>query len=92
MKKLNLMALLLGAALFTGMGATSLSAESMKCGAGKCGNAVNKSAGKCGKALKAKCDSPKDCDTQKKCDNPKDCDTPKKVPQKAGKCGTGKCS
>ncbi len=36
MKKLNMMTLLLGAALFTGVGVTSASAE-MKCGAGKCG-------------------------------------------------------
>ena len=37
MKKLNVAAMLLGAALFTGLGAVSLSASDMKCGAGKCG-------------------------------------------------------
>ena len=44
MKKFNLMALLVGAALFTGFGATTASAE-MKCGPGKCGSSQ---AGKCG--------------------------------------------
>lgn len=38
MNKLNLTALLLGAALFTGIGAVSLSASDMKCGASKCGS------------------------------------------------------
>ena len=40
MKALKLTALLLGAALFTGIGATILSAEDMKCGAGKCGSSM----------------------------------------------------
>ena len=60
MTKLNLSALLLGAALFTGLGAVSVSASDMKCGAGKCGAASEKpakkmkcGAGKCGDAKKA---------------------------------------
>ena len=44
MKKLNLAAMLLGAALFTGLGAVSLSASGMKCGAGKCGSSMEKPA------------------------------------------------
>ena len=57
MSKLNLTALLLGAALFTGLGAVSLSAGD-KCGAGKCGDAKKAhtekcGAGKCGDAKKA---------------------------------------
>ena len=37
MKKFSLMTLIAGALLFVTMGATSLSAEAMKCGADKCG-------------------------------------------------------
>ena len=44
MKKLNLLSLLLGAALFATMTTTTLSAEAMKCGAGKCGASVEKQA------------------------------------------------
>jgi len=59
MKKLNLMALLIGAALFTGLGTTSALADGGKCGAAKCGN-VTKPV-KCGdakaKMLKSKCGS-----------------------------------
>ena len=39
MKKLNLIALLLSAALFLGLGVTNASAA-MKCGAGKCGSSM----------------------------------------------------
>ena len=89
MSKLNLTALLLGAALFTGLGVVNLSAQDMKCGAGKCGKAMKTpamkcGAGKCGKAKKApamKCGAGK-------------CGKAKKVPEMkcgAGKCGTGKC-
>ena len=52
MKKLNLAALLFGAALFTGIGAVSLSASDMKCGAGKCGGAMEKGDMKCGAKMK----------------------------------------
>jgi len=45
MKKLNLVALLLGAALFLGLGVTNASAG-MKCGAGKCGSSMMAKAGK----------------------------------------------
>jgi uncharacterized low-complexity protein len=61
MKKLNLATLLLGAMLFLGLGATTASAESMKCGAGKCGSSMKKPASKCGGEKKAasKCGSEK---------------------------------
>ncbi|QSZ42870.1 hypothetical protein GJV85_12375 [Sulfurimonas aquatica] len=60
MKKLNMVAMLLGAALFMGLGAVSLNAQEAKCGVAKCGNGKNAKAmkcgdsGKCGKAKKAK--------------------------------------
>ena len=80
MKKLNIAAMLLGATLFTGLGAVSLSASDMKCGAGKCGSKMEKpvkkmkcGAGKCGDAKKAKMKEMK------------------KEKKKAMKCGTGKC-
>ena len=77
MKKLNIAAMLVGATLFTGLGAVSLSASDMKCGAGKCGSSMEKpgkkemkcGAGKCGDGKKAE----------------------KKEKKKAMKCGTGKC-
>jgi hypothetical protein len=47
MKKLNLATLLLGAMLFLGLGATVASAESMKCGAGKCGSSMKAPVKKC---------------------------------------------
>ena len=89
MKKLNLMALLVGAVLFTGVGATTLSASDMKCGAGKCGNAMNKSAKKDTKEAGKTCDS---CADKKamKCGSGK-CGDAKKAPEKAMKCGAGKC-
>ena len=79
MKALKLSAMLLGAALFLGIGSTTLSAEGMKCGAGKCGGAKKEAAkAKCGgadkKAAKAKCG-----------------DAKKEAPKKAMKCGAGKC-
>ena len=88
MKKLNLTALLLGAALFTGMGATSLSAEGAKCGTGKCGGKsmekpTEKKAAKCGDAKSAaKCG--KDMKSSK-------CGDAKKASKKSMKCGAGKC-
>ncbi len=57
MKKLNIMALLVGAALFTGLGTTSVMAGmGEKCGGGKCGSST---ASKCGdsKAMKSKMSS-----------------------------------
>ena len=86
MKKLNLTALLLGAALFTGLGAVSLSAE------GKCGKAMEKPAGKCGADKKAsKCGdarNPSKCGKDMKSSK---CGDEKKAPKKAMKCGQGKC-
>lgn len=91
MKKLNLAALLLGAGLFVAMGTTSLSAEAMKCGAGKCGKSVEKPAGKCGDAKKAsKCGdakNPAKCGKDMKSSK---CGDEKKATKK-GKCGAGKC-
>ena len=76
MKKLNIAAMLLGATLFTGLGAVSLGASDMKCGAGKCGS-------KMGKPIKKmKCDTGK-CACMKK---DKKCSA-KKAKKKAMKCG-----
>ncbi len=83
MKKLNLTALLLGASLFTGLGAVSLSAGD-KCGAGKCGSKMEKPAKKCGSG---KCGDAKKAPA-KKCGSAK-CGDSKKAPAK--KCGAGKC-
>jgi len=81
MKKLNLAALLLGAALFTGFGAVSLSASEMKCGAGKCGSSMakpmKKEDKKCGASMKKE---------DKKCGA-----SMKKEKKKSMKCGKGKC-
>ena len=90
MKKLHLIALLLGAALFTGMGTTALSADS-KCGAGKCGKSMEKPAGKCGGEKAAKCGANKKAS---KCGDAKKaakCGNEKKAPKKSMKCGAGKC-
>ena len=76
MKKLNVAAMLLGATLFVGLSATSVSASEMKCGAGKCGSKMEKpvkKAMKCGAEKKAM-----KCGAEKKA-------------KKAMKCGTGKC-
>ncbi|MDF1877718.1 hypothetical protein JHD47_07805 [Sulfurimonas sp. SAG-AH-194-L11] len=80
MSKLNLTALLLGAALFTGLGAVSLSAEDMKCGAGKCGGSDAKS-----EKAAQKCGAGKCGDSAKKCGDGK-----KKSKKEATKCGAGK--
>jgi len=85
MTKLNLTAMLLGAALFTGLGAVSLSASDMKCGAGKCGGKMEKPAKKCGAG---KCGDAKKAPA-KKCGAGK-CGDAKKAPAKM-KCGAGKC-
>lgn len=82
MKVLNLTALLLGAALLTGVGAVSLSASDMKCGAGKCGSSMKKPAGKCGGDKAAKCGADKKAAK---------CGADKKAPKKGSKCGEGKC-
>ncbi len=85
MKKLHLTALLLGAALFTGIGATSLSAE------GKCGKEMEKPTAKCGGEKTSKCG---DAKTSSKCGKDmksSKCGDEKKVPKKTAKCGEGKC-
>ncbi len=83
MKKLNLLALLLGAALFLGFGASTASAEGMKCGAGKCGKAMAKNAMK-------NCND-KNCGTTKDCKCGEDCKCEKGAAIKTSKSGTGKC-
>ncbi len=77
MKHLKLGTLLIAAVLFTGFGATTLSAEGMKCGAGKCGNAKEAV-----KAVKSACS---DCNSSKKIE--KAATKAKEVM----KCGAGKC-
>ncbi len=98
MSKIKFMMLLMGALLFTGLGAVNVSAADMKCGAGKCG-----AAGKCGSAKvkpacgcdakAATCQCKTDCGCQSKaakCSCPpgnctcKACECPK------GQCGCGK--
>ena len=63
MKQLNLTALLLGAVLFTGLGAVSLSADD-KCGAGKCGSSKVEKPAK--KSADAKKESTEKCGDAKK--------------------------
>ncbi len=80
MRKMSLMALLVGAALFTGLGVTSAMAEGDKCGAGKCGSSKP---AKCGAEKKGKCGGEKK-DDAKKCGS-------EKKPEVKGKCGAEKC-
>lgn len=90
MKKMSLLALLVGAALFTGLGATSVLAEE-----GKCGSEVKKPAeGKCGAQQNGKCGdnkamTPGKCGAKKAMPAEGKCDSAKKEP--VGKCGAGKC-
>lgn len=77
MKKMSLLALFIGAALFTGLGATSLLAAEGKCGSSK--------PAKCGAEKKAA-----KCGAGKKDGNVSKCGAKKDV-KKAGKCGAGKC-
>ena len=88
MKKLNLSALLLGAALFTGLGAVSLSASDMKCGAGKCGSSMQKPTKKCGASMKK---DAKKCGASMKKDAKKCGASMKEEKKKSMKCGKGKC-
>lgn len=74
MKKMGLMAMLLCAVLFTGLGVTSAMAEGMKCGPGKCGAAMMKSekksqCGNCGekKQHECKCEDGCKCEGECKC-------------------------
>ena len=85
MSKLKLAALLLGAALFSGIGAVSLSAEGMKCGSGKCGASTP--------TKMATCDCDEKCDDAKTCDHGKNCDAKGCAHDKKSsmKCGSGKC-
>ena len=81
MKKLNIAAMLLGATLFTGLGAVSLSASDMKCGAGKCGSSMEKPEKKAMKCGAGKCGNGKKAEKKEM----------KKEKKKAMKCGVGKC-
>lgn len=97
MKKMNLVALLLGAALFLGFGVTNASAA-MKCGPGKCGSAMMDKSGKNGKNCTSckgdkkasKSCGAKDCKCGKKCKGDT-CKCSGKASKKAMKCGAGKC-
>lgn len=87
MKKLSFLSLTTGALMLMALGATSVSANDMKCGAGKCGS-MEKPAKKCGAnnaSHGSKCgDSKKE--KAKKCGAEK-----KEKKEKAMKCGAGKC-
>ncbi|MEN8146845.1 MAG: hypothetical protein ABFR02_04425 [Campylobacterota bacterium] len=98
MKKMSLLALLVGAALFTGLGATSALADS-KCGAGKCGGEVKKpQQSRCGAQQDGKCGDgramkPGKCGSEKstKCGDgkmmtPGKCGSEERAPMQ-GKCG-----
>ena len=104
MKKFSLTTLLASAVLFVTMGTTALSAEAMKCGAGKCGAAMEKPA--CCKTPEGELKKPAccessaagkacTCETAVKCSckdkNNCTCPAGKKAPKAAMKCGTGKC-
>ena len=84
MKKLSISTLFVGVAFFAAIGTITLSAEGMKCGAGKCGSSMSKPTPKCGSSKK---DSAK-CGKEKKSSK---CGADKKAPKKAMKCGVGKC-
>ncbi|TKI68474.1 hypothetical protein FCU45_10705 [Sulfurimonas crateris] len=89
MKKFNFLSLVAAAAMVLSVGATTLSAEDMKCGAGKCGDAKKemKKDGKCGTS---KCgDAKKEMKKDGKCGDGKK--EMKKEASQAGKCGKGKC-
>jgi len=90
MKKLHIASLLLGATLFTGIGALSLSASEMKCGAGKCGGSMDMPSSKCGaKKSNKKCGSASKDTKVMKCGAGK-CGKAMKE-SKTMKCGAGKC-
>ena len=97
MKKMGLSALLLAAALFTGFGVTTASAEGMKCGAGKCGASMKPVKNMNSSSAKS-CNKP-DCKCGPNCmcgDNCK-CGNMKKITMDGGKamkgksCDTPKC-
>jgi uncharacterized low-complexity protein len=86
MKKFKVTTLLLASVLFLGLGATTLSAADVKCGAGKCGDAKKEMpAMKCGAG---KCGA-QNVTPASKCGNGKSADAKKETP--AMKCGAGKC-
>lgn len=87
MKKAGLSALLLAAALFMGFGATTVSAEGMKCGAGKCGSSMKSIKVSKGKSCgKPQCKCGPDC----KCGENCKCGSMKKITMDGGKAMSGK--
>ena len=102
MKKFSLTSLLVGAVLFVTMGTSTLSAE-MKCGAGKCGAAMEKPA--CCKTPAGELKKPACCESSAAgktctcsaqvactCKDTQNCTcAAKKAPAAAMKCGAGKC-
>ena len=84
MKKLNLVVLFLGAALFLGFGTMTASAEGMKCGAGKCGNAKSEKVSQSCTNKNCQCGDNCQCGTTCKCGETK-------ALKEAMKCGAGKC-
>ncbi|WP_373036231.1 hypothetical protein [Sulfurimonas sp.] len=90
MKKLNVMALLFGAALFLGLGATTVSAD-MKCGAGKCGSSMQKPVKKCGGEKERTMRSNSDkCGAGKKGMMMDDDSDNRRMKRDSDKCGSGK--
>lgn len=92
MKKLNFLSLVAAAAMVLSISTTTLSAEGMKCGAGKCGNTKKETYrdGKCG-------DSKRDMNRDGKCgDSKRDtyrdgkCGDSKRDMNRDGKCGDAK--
>ena len=79
MKKFNKVSLCAVVAITLGMGTTVLSAEAMKCGAGKCGHSTKEMnrEGKCG-------DAKKEMNREGKCGDAK------KEMKQDGKCGKAK--
>ena len=80
---MSLMALLVGAALFTGLGVTSAMAESGKCGSSKPAKCGGEKKGKCGGEKADKCGGEKKA---AKCGGEKKAEKKEKM-----KCGAGKC-
>ncbi len=78
MKRLNFVALLLGATLFLGFGASTLSAQSMSCCASKCGCSMKAPVKACGD---------ENCGTSKDCK----CGTNCKCNSNSSKCESGAC-
>jgi hypothetical protein len=90
MKSFKFSALLLSAALFLSVGTTTVSAEGMKCGAGKCGTAMVGSPKVCNTQANCKCEVCNCAKESKVCTCEKcECGSgSKKASNTAMKCGT----